>query len=310
MPGALSQVSTALFDESTAARDDRQGSAARARHAFSRGGFTLIELLVVVAIIAVLIAILLPSLGTARTQAKSAASLANLRGLGQALHLYKAENEGWLPVHSSPSSMVPRTRWADAIFKFAGHPRLFLSPLLSQEESVRMNKPFAHTVNPSTGAVIPGVTVYFGGYGYNYQYLGNNRNPGGVPPFYGRDVRITAPARTVAIADTHGSKNGGANWTSEGVYVIDPPLMSVNLGSKGSRKTSATPAAGNYGYSGGSDGDPLHRSTPAARNRGKVNTAFLDGHGESMRPEELDDSNGDGMPDNGYWNGVGSAGAR
>jgi prepilin-type processing-associated H-X9-DG protein len=265
---------------------------------------------VVVAIIALLIAILLPSLGTARVQAKSAASLANLRGLGQALHLYKTDNDGFFPVHSSPSSAVPRTRWADAIFKFAGHPRIFLSPLLSSEEIHRMNKPFAHTVDQATGKAIPGRTVFFGGYGYNYQYLGNNRNPGGISPFYGRDVRITWPARTVAIADTEGSKNGGAFWTSEGVYVIDPPLMSVELGSKGSRKTSATPGAGNYAYTGGNDGDALHRSTPAPRNRGRVNAAFVDGHAESMLPAELDDSNGDGTPDNGYWNGVGSVGTR
>jgi prepilin-type N-terminal cleavage/methylation domain-containing protein len=63
----------------------------------SRRGFTLIELLVVVAIIALLIAILLPSLGAARERAKKAACLANLHGIGSAMHIYANENRDVLP---------------------------------------------------------------------------------------------------------------------------------------------------------------------------------------------------------------------
>ena len=63
-----------------------------------RGGFTLIELLVVVAIIALLIAILIPALGAARERAKKSACLANLRGIGQAQHLYTYDNADILPL--------------------------------------------------------------------------------------------------------------------------------------------------------------------------------------------------------------------
>jgi prepilin-type N-terminal cleavage/methylation domain-containing protein/prepilin-type processing-associated H-X9-DG protein len=62
-----------------------------------RAGFTLIELLVVVAIIALLISILLPSLGSAREQAKSVKCLANLRQIGNAMSRYLLDNNEWFP---------------------------------------------------------------------------------------------------------------------------------------------------------------------------------------------------------------------
>lgn len=54
--------------------------------------FTLIELLVVIAIVALLVAILLPALGGARRAGKSALCMANLRGIGQAMVTYEADN--------------------------------------------------------------------------------------------------------------------------------------------------------------------------------------------------------------------------
>ena len=268
----------------------------------AENAFTLVELLVVIGIIAVLISILLPTLNMARAQAGSVKSLANLRQLGAGLVLYKSDNKGFYPVHSSPSSAIPRTRWIDSIYPYMRNPAVDSSPLLGEEEKVRMNKPFAHSVDPLTGATSP-QTVYFGGYGYNYQYLGNARTPGGTLPFHAKDKMIPKSSETIAIADTEGSKNGGGTYTSEGVYVIDPPLMSMTLGSRGSRKSSATPGSGQYGYTGGGDGDGAHRATPAARNRGMVNVVFCDGHAESMELKTMDDFNGDGIKDNGWWNG-------
>jgi prepilin-type N-terminal cleavage/methylation domain-containing protein/prepilin-type processing-associated H-X9-DG protein len=267
-------------------------------------GFTLVELLVVIGIIALLISILLPALTTARQAAAATASLSNLRQLGIGLALYRSENRGYYPVHSLEGT-APRLRWADYIYPYMRNTEVYMSQLLSAEErSGRMLKEFAHTTDPATGAVIPGTTIFYGGYGYNYQYLGNGRKPGGLTPFHANDRMIKASAQTIALADTHGSMDGGAVYTKEGVYTIDPPRQSMELGSRGSRRTSPDPTqAGNYSYRGGNDGDPSRRATPAERNRGKVNVLFCDGHGESMKLSQMDDFNGDGVPDNGYWNG-------
>jgi len=60
-------------------------------------GFTLVELLVVISIIALLISILLPSLRSAREQAKLVVCKANIRSLAQATNVYLADGEGRTP---------------------------------------------------------------------------------------------------------------------------------------------------------------------------------------------------------------------
>ena len=281
-------------------------------------GFTLVELLVVIGIIALLIAILMPALAAAREQSKSVVSLSNLRQLGIGLVQYRVENKGYYPVAAYAS--LPdraRWRWADAIYVYMKNTDVYLSPQLDEGQRIRMNKPFNHTptnTSPTASAYLP-TTKFYGGYGYNWQYLGNGRTTATYPEiFLAREgVQIRKTSQTVAIADTDGSKDGTGSYTVEGTYVVDPPLISGALGSNGARNTPAMVASsgGDYSYRGGSGGDivtgtpgdPSRRSTPAERNRGKVNVLFCDGHGEAMKLKDLDDSNGDGKVDNGYWNG-------
>ena len=60
-------------------------------------GFTLVELLVVIGIIALLIGILLPVLSRARDSANKISDLANMRSMGQALHMYASAYEASAP---------------------------------------------------------------------------------------------------------------------------------------------------------------------------------------------------------------------
>lgn len=96
-----------------------------------RPAFTLIELLVVVAIIALLIAILLPSLNSARAQAKAVYCGSNLGQVGKAVGVYLAENRGVFPLSydyvdqnrqvdltfSSTSSRKHYLHWSDFLYQ-------------------------------------------------------------------------------------------------------------------------------------------------------------------------------------------------
>jgi prepilin-type N-terminal cleavage/methylation domain-containing protein/prepilin-type processing-associated H-X9-DG protein len=303
-------MSHAAFAAQTEARPGIRS--VRRRH----GGFTLIELLVVIAIIAILASMLLPALAKAKTKAKSLASLNNLRQLGLGMQLYVDDNDDRFPGHSSLKSETtdlgkPRTRWADAIFPYLRIEKAYLSPNLTPEDRKTMIKPFAHTVAP--GLIETAETIYFGGYGFNYQYLGNNRQPGGIAPYHARSTELRATSGTLCLGDTKGARAGSpANdygHKGSAVYVLDPPLGSVQLGAQGSRSTSAEPGAGNAYYEGGSDGSDAHRATPAARNGGRVNLVFVDGHAESLDPAKLDGRGAGtaGVPNNALWNGAGDA---
>ncbi len=62
-----------------------------------RRAYTLTEIIIVIALIGLLIALLLPSLGGARAETRYVACQANMRSIGQMMHLYVMDNDGRMP---------------------------------------------------------------------------------------------------------------------------------------------------------------------------------------------------------------------
>ncbi|HON68187.1 MAG TPA: hypothetical protein PLS23_17000, partial [Phycisphaerae bacterium] len=258
---------------------------------------------------------LLPALVAARRQAQASVCLSNQKQIGIGLCGYVLNNKDRYPEHSSLSSVVPRTRWPDYLHRYMRETKVYLCPGLTDRQKQDFKKPFAHTVDPTTGAVTP-ATRYHGGYGYNFQYLGNSRvKTGGqalpewAQPFHASVSDIRVPGQTLAVADTRGSRQGDPNREpgqgSAAVYVIDPPLGSRDLGSRGSRSGN-DPARDNMWYEGGTEPEEEEnvRSRPDDRHIGKVNASFADGHAEAMALNVLDGRHRGGPGDNRYYNGL------
>jgi prepilin-type N-terminal cleavage/methylation domain-containing protein/prepilin-type processing-associated H-X9-DG protein len=260
----------------------------RADQRTTRRAFTLIELLVVIAIIAILAAILFPVFAQAREKARQISCVSNARQMGVAISMYVQDNEGY-PMHSSPSNQVPRTRWPDHIYPYVKNEALFTCPsVLATPGFTPAYRQWAH--NPA---------ARYGGYGYNFQYLGNSRFP-----FSAADASVTTPAETIAIADTGGVRRND-NTSIAGSYVVDPPLAST----RGARPTGdpqgyGDPGAGECGTGAAGPGVWRCRSVPAERHTGMAAVTFCDGHSKAMKLSRMDDHNGDGRLDNGFWNGA------
>jgi prepilin-type N-terminal cleavage/methylation domain-containing protein/prepilin-type processing-associated H-X9-DG protein len=96
----------------------RTNSIRQTTFSIRNSAFTLIELLVVVAIIAILAAMLLPALKAAKDRAKSAECMSNLRQIGQAIHLYSEDYDGYPPPHVDLN--VAPGQWPGRLGKYFG----------------------------------------------------------------------------------------------------------------------------------------------------------------------------------------------
>ena len=172
------------------------------RRSPSRSGFTLIELLVVVAIIALLIGILLPSLSRAREQARRTVCASNLRSVGQAMHIYGNENNGYLPNVYFSGNKYNYTgfhRTDDPFPGYSGNTRGLW--LLVRAGSVAPGSfvcPSVRNAAPDPAADMPGQWDFAGANHVSFSYQSNN---GGSDPAKGIPTKLSFSPSFVVMAD-------------------------------------------------------------------------------------------------------------
>jgi prepilin-type N-terminal cleavage/methylation domain-containing protein/prepilin-type processing-associated H-X9-DG protein len=254
--------------------------------------FTLVELLVVIAIIGLLMAMLLPSLSSARDQARTATCLSNLRQLSHGWHMYADENNdvsvpgrfskepggtsnpaNWYDVGNGKKY---RPRWIATMGKYVGL-FAFESPSTSDDRQDYDGEVYRCPTAPEW------TDERNHAYGYNHQFLGNARKTNGrFHNFPVNRSRIPKFASTVMGGDCLGTaaglprndrqpyNNDGREYAELGnhAWTLDPPRL------------TATSDRGS-----GDSGSP--RTAVDPRHRGSANVVFCDGHGQTTTAQKL-----------------------
>lgn len=206
-----------------------------------RQAFTLIELLVVVAIIVVLLAILLPSLRSARDQAKAVTCLANLRGIGQSVMMYEQEYR-YLPNSMSTGSWY---NWAYKMIQVGLMPGAVGdvskgawttatgTPFLGVKSAVggEMKSPL-HCPAVTSQDISPSFGYYTNAYGSPAGVMGETGTlPGSTTYKFMRSNSFESAADTIAAYDGTDFHNGsnshlvGAQW---GALFVESTKSSMN----------------------------------------------------------------------------------
>jgi prepilin-type N-terminal cleavage/methylation domain-containing protein/prepilin-type processing-associated H-X9-DG protein len=253
---------------------------------FRRCAFTLIELLVVVAIVSLLMSILMPSLSAARRSTRTVLCGTNLRQLATGWALYAQDNQDIAVAARAPAFGGDGVYFVGNGYKY--RPRWHVR-LGSAVAIYAFDNPSPENVHQNITnklllcADLPDWTSERNAaYGYNYQFLGNDRFLAGTQRFIQFPIKVTAirSGGTVLAADALGTaaefaesarkpyrRDGGADLTALGnhAYLLDPP-----------RLTGISDRC-----------DSGKRSAPDARHAGKANFVFGDGHVEPRTPEQM-----------------------
>jgi prepilin-type N-terminal cleavage/methylation domain-containing protein/prepilin-type processing-associated H-X9-DG protein len=232
---------------------DQRRSTARISNRFGLGppsgtGFTLVELLVVIAIIAILAAMLLPALSQAQLRAKRSQCLNNLREMAATAQVYTGDNLNLYPI-AYYFDALKNISYCWDFTTYEGSSRV-VPGLLWQGQMIPQIQQCPSFRGNAMWADDP-----FTGYNYNTSYIGHGQGEAVEQP--AKDFSARHPANTALFGD--GQYSGGAD------KFMRAPWPDQNNGGDSS------------------DIDDLRSAgTQGFRHSGLSNTAFCDGHAESL----------------------------
>jgi len=264
-----------------------------------RGGFTLIELLVVIAIIAILGTLAFGFVKNAYRQGLRAKCAGNLKTLGVGVLNYAQDNNGKLPTRSQFENGVKLT-WADIAVSY-----LDGTPIKAM--SLAQSKNYGCPCTVCTDAVrmawnLPGWSI---GYGINPNFEDWDP-PNSRPAAQVRLAAIARPSQIIYAADAAVKQNcqtvGFLNYwgkyravrTTSGVLTPIPGRFSEANADKAIDEAAWRESEGSmfeerlpaWEFSDSLIGRPVD-----ARHNGLINWLFVDGHVETLRPEQIKERN-------------------
>jgi prepilin-type N-terminal cleavage/methylation domain-containing protein/prepilin-type processing-associated H-X9-DG protein len=190
----------------------------------SRRAFTLIELLVVIAIIAILAAILFPVFAQAKSAAKKASDLSNIKQIGLADIMYAGDyDDVCVPLHTSPAAFFVTYDWqqdyvwGQLTFPYQKNWQIHHNPADGQANDNQAMTNMGYPLNATGRQRDFGIGIS-SSYGYNYMaFSPMNSNAQFMPQTFSA---IAVPADCVMHADSMWDKagttpTGGGNWFVE-----------------------------------------------------------------------------------------------
>ncbi|MFA6713787.1 MAG: hypothetical protein WCS27_00315 [Victivallaceae bacterium] len=157
-------------------------------------------------IIAILASMLLPALNKAREKAKAIKCVGNQKQFGTATAMYLQDNENWFPIDTGGAGATADPDYA-VQWRFELSPYIYSGKDLDVSSAELREGAFKCPSFENSS----GDSLYDGGYGWNYAYMGFRDSHSSASYHRANSVKVSRPSETAIIGDT-------ADWYGTSTY--------------------------------------------------------------------------------------------